>query len=161
MPELRRNGDFWVALEQLKRSSIKDPRGDEDAIGLSEQLERLLSLAGIRPGGLRNDTIAGAAANPVPAMRAATAATRLAITLAERDAQREQRLNLLRADLLLGVTGVQPTLAEEDLTRCMADCRDLVYCLAGALSDVASTSAGNERREAMERYKRVCDIVFR
>ena len=62
---------------------------------------------------------------------------------------------------LLGVAGIRPTLDEEDLTRCMHDCRDLVYCLVGALSDVASTTPSAQKREAMDRYRRVCAIVFR
>lgn len=158
VPELRRNGDFIVALEQLKQSTT--PRHHGGAVALSNRLEQLLLVAGIRTGRPGNDRIRAAAANPVIAMRAASAAMRLAIALDGRDPQQEQSLYLLRVDLLLGVTGIRPTLAEEDLTRCMHDCRDLVYCLVGALSDVASTAPQKKREEAMERYSRVCEIVF-
>jgi hypothetical protein len=161
VPELRRNGDFYVALEELKRSTEKDPRHGREAVALSEQLDRLLSLAGFRVDRPGNETISAAAANPLPAMRAASAAARLAIALGGRDPQQEQGLNLLRVDLLLGVAGIRPTLDEEDLTRCMNDARDLVYCLVGALSDAASTAPPTQRPEAMERYSRVCGIVFR
>jgi hypothetical protein len=146
-------------LEQLKQSTT--PRDHGDAVALSNRLEQLLFVAGIRTGRPGNDRIRVAAANPVIAMRAASAATRLASALAGRDPQQEQSLNLLRVDLLLGVTGIRPTLAEEDLTRCMHDCRDLVLCLVGALSDAASTAPQKKRGEAMERFQRVCEIVFR
>ena len=164
MPELQRNGDFIVALHQLKQSTRKDLHSDGDATALAEQLDRLLAIAGIRADRLGDECISGAAANPVPAMRAATVAARLAVVLSgsePRDSQQEYGLNLLRLDLLLGVAGIQPTLEEGDLTRCMRDCRDLVYCLVGALSDVAATASPGQKREAMERYSRTCGIVFR
>lgn len=161
VPELRRNGDFYVALEQLKRTTVREPRDHGDAVALEDQLERLLFIAGIGTDRAGDESMSAAAANPVIAMRAATAATKLAVTLAGHDPQQEQSLNLLRVNLLLGVTGIRATLAEEDLTRCMHDCRDLVLCLVGALSDVASTAPETKRGEAMERYHRVCDVVFR
>lgn len=164
VPELLRKGDFYLVLTQLKRSMERGPEDEESVSDASERFERLLSAVGVRHGESEIKFIELAAASPIAAMRAAAAATKLAIALSGQDPQRERELNVLRARLLLGVTGIHPSLDRDSIRRCMFDCIDLVYCLLGALSDVASSTQPvedeAEKRTALERYSRVCEIVF-
>ena len=161
VPELRRNGDFLVALDQVRRSTMGGAGEAGDSATLTDQLERLLSITGIRAGVPGYEIIACAASSPLPALRAAAVATRLVIALRGQNPEQERQFNVLRAELLLGVAGVPWSLDEESLTRCLGDCEILIHCLVGALSDVASTTSDERKREAMERYSRVCSIVFR
>lgn len=156
--EMETSSSHWTRSDGARWGGAGE---NGDSATLTDQLERLLSITGIRAGVPGYEIIACAASSPLPALRAAAVATRLAIALRGQNPEQERQFNVLRAELLLGVAGVPWSLDEESLTRCLGDCEILIHCLVGALSDVASTTSDERKREAMERYSRVCSIVFR
>lgn len=127
---------------------------------LSDQFENLLSVAEIRVGAPFNENVDSINTHPIIALRAAVVAVRLARKIHGHSPQQELSLNLLRRDILFGVTGIDHTLEQDSIKRCVSDYEKIAYCLAGALSDVASSSTDSEKKEAIESYSRYCSIVF-
>jgi len=160
LTELRRNGDFIVVIEHLLRSTEEQLPGDLTAANLSDQLENLLSVAGLRVGVPLNENSDAITAHPIIALRAAVVAVRLVRKIHNHSPQQALSLNLLRRDILFGVTGIEQTLEQDAIKRCVRDYEKLAYCLAGALSDVASSSPEGAKKEAMDSYRRLCSIVF-
>ena len=148
--ELRHDGDFIVAVHHLKQAAVRGPAGDMDRTESADRLRRLLTVAGLRTDRSRSETIETAANAPVPAIRAAVAACEFAVclsSLSDRDLAREYELNMLRLNVLLGVSGIGLGLDDNHLKRCNRDCDGLVQCLLGALSDVASTAPPEQKQE--------------
>lgn len=160
LTELRRNGDFIVAIENLMRSTDEELPDDLNAEDLEDKLEKLLSLAGIRLGLPLVENIGAINESPIIALRAAIVAVRLARITKEHDSRQKLDLNLLRRDILLGVTGIGQDLDEKTVKRCARDYEKIVYCLLGALGDIASIAPDNLKPEAMEGYSRINRIVF-
>lgn len=160
LTELRRNGDFIVAIEHLLRSNDEQLPGDLTSGNLSDQLETLLSVAGLRVGVHLNENSDAITAHPIIALRAAVVAARLARKIHNHSPQQALSLNLLRRDILFGVSGINQSLEQDAIRRCASDYEKLAYCLAGALSDVASGSPESAKKEALESYSRLCSIVF-
>jgi hypothetical protein len=129
LTELRRDGDFIVALEHLIQSTDEGLPNDLNTAALSGQLEKLLSLDGIRSDRPFVENIGSIAARPIIAMRVAIVAVRLARAIKEYDSQQALSLNLLRRDILLGVTGIDLNLEEKAVKRCARDCKKIVCCL--------------------------------
>lgn len=161
LTDLRLNGDFIVVIEHLLRSTDEQLPQDLTAAKLSDQLEKLLSIAGIRLGVPLDENIDAITSHPIIALRAAVVAVRLARKINGHSPQQELSLNLLRRDILFGVTGIDHTLEQDAVQRCASDCKKIAYCLAGALGDVASSSPVSARKEAMESYSRLSSIIFR
>lgn len=160
LTELRRDGDFIVVVEHLLRSTDEQLPDHLTAMKLSDQLENLLSVAEIRVGVPLNENIDAITTHPIIALRAAVVAVRLARKIHAHSPQKAMSLNLLRRDILFGVTGIDQTLEQGAIKRCASDCEKIAYCLVGALSDVASSSPDNAKKGAMESYSRLCSIVF-
>ena len=160
LTELRRNGDFIVVVEHLLRSTDEQLPEDLTVAKLSDQLENLLSVAEIRVGLPLNENVDAITTHPIIALRAAVVAVRLARKIHVHSPQQALSLNLLRRDILFGVTGIDQTLEQDAIKRCAIDYEKIAYCLVGALSDVASSSPESAKNEAMERYSRLCSIVF-
>ena len=158
--ELRRDGDFIVVVEHLLRSTDEELSSDLTPAKLSVQLENLLSLIKIRADVPLAENIEAISDNPIIAMRAAVVAVRLARKITDHDPQKELSLNLLRRDILFGVTGINQNLEQAAIKRCAIDYEKIVHCLVGALSDVVSSSPESEKKEAMQSYSRLCSIVF-
>ena len=159
LPDLLRNGDFIVAIEHLLRSTDEELNKYTEA-SLSEQLENLLSVAEIGKNVPLSDNVWDICAKPIVALRAAVVAVRLARITKQHSPEQELSLNLLRRDILFGVTGIDQELEQHAIERCVRDCEKIAHCLVGALSDVASCSPENSKQDAMEDYSRLCDIVF-
>jgi len=160
LTELRRNGDFIVVVEHLLRSTDEELPDNLTPAILSDQLERLLSLAEIRADVPLAENIEAINANPIIALRAAVVAVRLARRIQKYSPQQELSLNLLRRDILFGVTGIDQNLEQDAIKRCANDYEKIVCCLVGALGDVASSSPEGAKKEALQSYSQICNIVF-
>lgn len=160
LTELRQNGDFIVVIEHLLQSVDEKLSDDLTATKLSGQLENLLSLAGIRADVTLNENIDAIMEHPIIALRAAVVAVRLARKSHSLSPQQALSLSLLRRDILFGLTGIDQALEQDAIRRCVSDYAKIAYCLAGALSDVVSSSPEGSKKEAMESYSRLCSIVF-
>lgn len=160
LTELRLDGDFIVVVEHLLRSTDEQLAEDLTPATLSDQLEYLLSVAEILVGVPLKENIDAITAHPIIALRAAVVAVQLARKLHGHSPQQALSLNLLRRDILFGVTGIDQTLELDAIKRCAGDYERIAYCLVGALSDVASSSPESAKKEAIESYSRLCNIVF-
>lgn len=160
LSDLSRNGDFIVAVENLLRSVDEELPEDLTAVKLSEQLENLLLESAIRADAPLAENIWAVSEKPIIALRAAVVAVRLARKIKDISPQRELSLNLLRRDILFGVTGIDQQLQQDAISRCRDDYEKIVHCLVGALSDVASSSPENSKKEAIENYSRLCSMAF-
>ncbi len=157
VPQLKSNGDFILLVHQI----LNKNEGPQDINLLSERLENLLELTGIRKDLSYEENINAINREPIIALRTAKIAMKLAQEISSTEPILERSLNILRRDILLGITGVNPSLNEENIERCLEDYRDLMYCLVGAISDVASTAAEKDKPEAMNNYRKICKIVFK
>ncbi|MCP4605881.1 MAG: hypothetical protein GY847_36105 [Proteobacteria bacterium] len=160
LTELLLDGDLIVVVEHLLRSTDEQLPEDLTEEKLSNQLENLLSDAEIRVGVPLNENVDAIITHPIIALRAAVVAVRLARKIHGHSPQQVLSLNLLRRDILFGVTGIDHTLEQDAIKRCTIDYEKIAYCLVGALSDVASSSPDSKKKEAMESYSRFCSIVF-
>lgn len=160
LTELRRNGDFIVAIENLLRSTDEELPDDLNTEDLEDKLENFLSLSGIRLGLPLAENIRAINENPIIALRTAIVAVHLARISKEYDSKHEFDLNLLRRDILLGVTGIDQDLDEKKVKRCAHDYEKILYCLLGSLSDIASSAPDNLKPEAMKVYQRISRISF-
>ncbi len=160
LTELRRDGDFIVVVEHLLRSADEQLLEDLSAANLSDQLENLLSIAEIRAGVPLKENVDAITAQPIAALRTAVVAVRLARRIQDDSPQQALSLNLLRRDILFGVTGIDQILDKGAIKRCASDYEKIAMCLVGALSDVASSSPETTRKEAMESYSRLCSVLF-
>lgn len=156
LTDLRRNGDFIVVVEHLLRSIDEELPEDLTEIKLSEQLDNLLFIAEIRAGASFEENVFAIAEHPIVSLRAAVVAVRLVRKIRTHSPQKTLSLNLLRRDILFGVTGIDQKLEKNAIKRCTSDYERIAWCLAGALSDVASSFTGIEKKKAIESYSRFC-----
>ena len=163
VPELRRNGDFILLIWQMMQDVVENGWNEENKTNLSKQLEELFTITGIRQDFTYYQNIEAITKRPITALRVASVARKLAfsLSLSDHKSNQEHSLNLLRRDILLGVAGVKPTLGTMELERCLGDYKELMFCLSGAMSDVASSASEKDKPIALDSYRRVCEIVFR
>lgn len=159
VPGLVRNGDYIVAVHHLKNSVLAP--SELSIAALSARLDGLIDVLGVRIDLPLDENLDAILEKPVVALRASRFAAELAQLVQGMDPEQEHLLNTLRRDMLLGVAGIPAALDEDAVRRCVQDSIDLVYCLLGALSDVAATAPEATKKEALEHYSRVSGYVFR
>ena len=156
--DLVRDGDYIVALHELK-NSVSTP-SELSIAALSARLDDLMDVLEIRPDRPLEENYNAISAKPIVALRVARFAAELAPLVQEVDPEQEHLLNVLRRDMILGVAGIPATLDEDAVRGYARHSIDLMYCLLGALSDVAATAPEVTKKRALENYSRASGFVF-